>query len=83
MKQKKNKLSKLWEEVPIKWRDQIISGLHTFATASLIEASYQYHLHGNALPTDKGILLAILAVVLRAGMKALFCSIIERVSNKK
>lgn len=82
MKQKKNIILKWWDQVPNKWKDQIISGLHTFATASLLEASYQYHLNGNALPTDKGLILAMLAVVLRAGLKALFRSIIERVGKK-
>jgi hypothetical protein len=61
----------LWMRLSPKLRYEIKSGIHTFVTASVIEAGVQYHIHGNALPTDTGVILAILAVILRSGLKAL------------
>lgn len=63
-----------WMKVPKRWREEIISGAHTFVTAAALEAGIQFHLYGDMFPTDKAVLFGAVSVVLRAGLKALFAS---------
>lgn len=66
-----DRLLKKWYTLPLKWRLELISGFYTFATASLLEAGVQWKVYGDALPTETGIIVAILIACLRAGIKAL------------
>jgi len=60
-----------WQKLPPNWRIELTSAFYTFATATVLEAGVQYHLNGNAFPSEIGVALAIFATCVRAGVKAL------------
>ena len=76
-------LKKMWAKVPKKWQLEIESAFHTFITASLLEASIQYAMHGSAFPTEKGVLLAIGSAILRSGWKATFAFFLSQMKAKE
>lgn len=83
LKELPTKVKTFWLNLPSKWREEIVSGAHTFVTASATEAVMQYTIYGNALPTDKGVLLAIASVVFRSGLKALVAFIVTQWKTNK
>lgn len=60
-----------WQKLPENWRIELTSAFYTFATATVLEAGLQYHLNGNAFPSEIGVAFAVFAACLRAGVKAL------------
>ena len=68
-----------WQKLSPKWRYELGSAFNTFVPASLLEASVQYHINGNAFPTEKGVLLAIVLACIRAGWKALIAFAVAQI----
>lgn len=70
-----NFLSQWWGQLPASTRAEVQSVWHTFLSAALVELGVQFTTHQDVFTTvafTKGMLLAMLAAVIRAGVKAVF-----------
>ena len=63
-------MNNLWKKLPVAWQKEIVSGFHTFLTAAMLEISLE--LSSGKFPVGKDAFLALGAVAVRAGMRALW-----------
>ena len=61
----------LWLRVPQLWRDEIVSGLHTFIGAFVFQFAFQVHtmLVTGQLPTSRDALVAVGVAITRSATK--------------
>lgn len=60
-----------WNRLPETWQKEIVSGCHTVITAMVLELAAQISVGAGVIPTSREALVALAAVIVRSGSKAL------------
>lgn len=65
-----NYLKSLWSKVPLGWKQEITSFLHTFIASLALTIALQ--LQADVIPASKDALVALAVAALRSALKAAF-----------
>ncbi len=56
---------------------------HTFIAGCLVELSFQLVSHGNMIPTTRGALIALVAALVRSGVKSVDAALVVQIQAWK